>query len=259
MMQIFDEIIQWESTNRVEKRYCSVWNNSWCVTEHVMLTIFVIDFRMNEWLIGLDLKERSVTCAGVDVAMNTHLKHVKLVPKGKEAITVDQMSIRGNKIRYYILPDSLNLDTLLVDLDQPKIRPKQRGDRAPSGRGRGRGGRGRGRGRRWKNILKFTCTCMNAICNRNGHVQVKSCKFNIQLWRSSILQNQLLDRRIQWHHSTCNKLTEGWDIPYFCSPKAVKTSILRMWGLICTPRSMPPCLVHYNLCMAEGPRLEQPI
>lgn len=93
--------------------------------------------------------ERYVTCAGVDVAMNTHLKHVKLVPKGKEAITVDQMSIRGNKIRYYILPDSLNLDTLLVDLDQPKIRPKQRGGvRAPSGRGRGRGGRGRGRGRR---------------------------------------------------------------------------------------------------------------
>lgn len=27
--------------------------------------------------------------------------------------------------RYYILPDSLNLDTLLVDLDQPKTRPKR--------------------------------------------------------------------------------------------------------------------------------------
>eukprot|EP00890_Picochlorum_soloecismus_P002662 jgi/Picsp_1/3397/NSC_06235-R1_small nuclear ribonucleoprotein d1 len=101
--------------------------------------------------VQIELKNGTVvygTIAGVDVAMNTHLKHVKLVPKGKEAITVDQMSIRGNKIRYYILPDSLNLDTLLVDLDQPKIRPKQRGDRAPSGRGRGRGGRGRGRGRR---------------------------------------------------------------------------------------------------------------
>ena len=31
----------------------------------------------------------------------------------------------------YILPDTLNLDTLLVNLDQPKIRPK-RPDR-PSG------------------------------------------------------------------------------------------------------------------------------
>jgi len=35
------------------------------------------------------------------------------------------MSVRGNNIRYFIMPDSLNLDTLLVDLDQPKIRPKR--------------------------------------------------------------------------------------------------------------------------------------
>lgn len=35
------------------------------------------------------------------------------------------MSIRGSNIRYYILPDSLNLDTLLVDLDAPKTRPKR--------------------------------------------------------------------------------------------------------------------------------------
>ena len=57
--------------------------------------------------------------------MNTHLKTVKVVPKGKNPINVDHMSVRGNNIRYYILPDSLNLDTLLVDLDQPKIRPKR--------------------------------------------------------------------------------------------------------------------------------------
>ena len=57
--------------------------------------------------------------------MNTHLKSVKVVPKGKNPISVDHMSVRGNNIRYYILPDSLNLDTLLVDLDQPKIRPKR--------------------------------------------------------------------------------------------------------------------------------------
>lgn len=57
--------------------------------------------------------------------MNTHLKSVKVVPKGKNPISVEHMSVRGNNIRYYILPDSLNLDTLLVDLDQPKIRPKR--------------------------------------------------------------------------------------------------------------------------------------
>ena len=32
----------------------------------------------------------------------------------------------------YILPDTLNLDTLLVDLDQPKIRPKR--PERPAGR-----------------------------------------------------------------------------------------------------------------------------
>jgi small nuclear ribonucleoprotein D1 len=104
--------------------------------------------------VQIELKNGTVvygTIAGVDVAMNTHLRTVKLVPKGRNPITVDQMSIRGNNIRYYILPDSLNLDTLLVDLDQPKNRPKkaERGPGAARGRGRGgRGGpRGRGRGR----------------------------------------------------------------------------------------------------------------
>ena len=57
--------------------------------------------------------------------MNTHLKKVKLILKGKNPIALDHMSVRGNNIRYFIMPDSLNLDTLLVDLDQPKIRPKR--------------------------------------------------------------------------------------------------------------------------------------
>lgn len=55
--------------------------------------------------------------------MNTHLKSVKLQLKGKNPVSLDHLSIRGNNIRYYILPDSLNLDTLLVD-DTPKIKAK---------------------------------------------------------------------------------------------------------------------------------------
>ena len=55
--------------------------------------------------------------------MNTHLKVVKLIPKGRNPVTLDALSVRGNNIRYYILPDSLNLDTLLVDIDKPKQRP----------------------------------------------------------------------------------------------------------------------------------------
>ena len=94
--------------------------------------------------------------------MNTHLRAVKITLKGKNPLSVDQLSVRGNNIRwgsstlaphaqraecihavpeavdhspvglsrchtarYYILPDTLNLDTLLVDLDQPKTRPKR--------------------------------------------------------------------------------------------------------------------------------------
>lgn len=57
--------------------------------------------------------------------MNTHLKSVKLVLKGKNPVPLDHMSVRGSNIRYYILPDTLNLDTLLVDLDAPKTRPKR--------------------------------------------------------------------------------------------------------------------------------------
>lgn len=75
--------------------------------------------------------------------MNTYLRNVKATIKGKNPVQHDFLSIRGNNIRYYILPDSLNLDTLLID-DTPKhalsrVQPK-------AGRG-GRGGRGRGRGR----------------------------------------------------------------------------------------------------------------
>ncbi len=55
--------------------------------------------------------------------MNTHLKAVKLTPRGKNPVSIDHLSVRGNNIRYYILPDSLNLDTLLVDIDKPKQRP----------------------------------------------------------------------------------------------------------------------------------------
>jgi small nuclear ribonucleoprotein D1 len=81
--------------------------------------------------------------------MNTYLRNVKATIKGKNPVSHDFLSIRGNNIRYYILPDSLNLDTLLVD-DAPKhaqsrIQPKA--GRGGGGRGRGgRGGRGGGRG-----------------------------------------------------------------------------------------------------------------
>jgi len=94
------------------------------------------------------------TIVGVDVAMNTHLRTVKMTMRNRDPVQLDTLSIRGNNIRYFILPDSLPLETLLID-DAPKAKAKKKdsgGGAAGRGRGRsrgrGRGGRGRGRGRR---------------------------------------------------------------------------------------------------------------
>lgn len=96
------------------------------------------------------------TITGVDVAMNTHLKTVKMIIKNREPVQLDTLSLRGNNIRYYVLPDSLPLETLLID-DTPKAKAKKKEAARGAARGRGRGGRGarggrggrgRGRGRR---------------------------------------------------------------------------------------------------------------
>lgn len=93
---------------------------------------------------------------GVDMQMNTHVKTVKMTTRNRDPVSLDSPSIRGNNIRYFILPDALPLDTLLVDdAPKPKGRKKEeargRGRGGPRGGGgvmdRGRGGRGRGRGR----------------------------------------------------------------------------------------------------------------
>ena len=70
--------------------------------------------------------------AGVDVAMNTHLKAVKMTLKNREPTQLETLSVRGNNIRYYILPDSLPLETLLID-DTPKMKSR-RADRGGRGR-----------------------------------------------------------------------------------------------------------------------------
>lgn len=65
------------------------------------------------------------TITGVDVAMNTHLKTVKMTIKNKEPVMLETLTIRGNNIRYFILPDSLPLETLLID-DTPKSKAKKK-------------------------------------------------------------------------------------------------------------------------------------
>ncbi|KAL8763315.1 MAG: hypothetical protein Q9184_000871 [Pyrenodesmia sp. 2 TL-2023] len=112
--------------------------------------------------VTIELKNGTIlhgTITSVSPQMNTALRAVKMTQKGRDPISLDTINIRGSTIRYYILPDSLPLDTLLID-DAPKPKNKARkeqadrgarGGRGPRGRGRGgggfRGGRGRGGGR----------------------------------------------------------------------------------------------------------------
>lgn len=79
----------------------------------VMMRCMTVLTRIHCWVI-----------TGVDISMNTHLKTVKLTLKGKNPVTLDHLSVRGNNIRYYILPDSLNLETLLVE-ETPRVKPKK--------------------------------------------------------------------------------------------------------------------------------------
>jgi small nuclear ribonucleoprotein D1 len=58
--------------------------------------------------------------------MNTHLKTVKMTIKNNQPVLYETLSIRGNNIRYFILPDSLTLETLLVD-DVQKSRVNRNG------------------------------------------------------------------------------------------------------------------------------------
>ncbi|KAK3071219.1 Sm snRNP core protein Smd1 [Teratosphaeriaceae sp. CCFEE 6253] len=110
--------------------------------------------------VTIELKTGAIvhgTIASVSPQMNTNLRAAKMTLKGGAQISLDQISIRGSEIRYFILPDSLPLDTLLID-DTPKPKNKARkeqdrggargvgGPMRGGGRGRGRGG-GRGRGR----------------------------------------------------------------------------------------------------------------
>lgn len=59
------------------------------------------------------------------MSMNTHLKSVRMTLKGREPIALDTLSLRGNNIRYFLLPESIPLDTLLID-DSPQRKQRKK-------------------------------------------------------------------------------------------------------------------------------------
>lgn len=103
--------------------------------------------RLANETVVVELKNGTIvhgTVTGVDVAMNTHLKNVKVTLKHGNPVSMEHLTVRGSNIRYFILPDSLPLDTLLID-DTPVQRPPRETGLRPLARGRGgRGGRGAG-------------------------------------------------------------------------------------------------------------------
>lgn len=91
--------------------------------------------KLNNETVVIELKNGTVvngTVTGVDVSMNTHLKAVKLTVKGRDPVSMDHLTIRGSNIRYFLLPESLPLETLLVD-DAPKVKNKKSTDANKTG------------------------------------------------------------------------------------------------------------------------------
>ncbi|KAL4304276.1 hypothetical protein GQ457_10G008900 [Hibiscus cannabinus] len=87
-------------------------------TSHLNMKLVRFLMKLNNEIVSIELKNGtmvhgSITC--VDVNMNTHLKTMKLTMKGNNPVSLDHLSVRGNNICYYILSDSLNLETLLVE------------------------------------------------------------------------------------------------------------------------------------------------
>ena len=55
---------------------------------------------------------------GVDVAMNTHLKTVKMTIKNRDPVNLETLAIRGNNIRYFILPETLPLVSIILTISK---------------------------------------------------------------------------------------------------------------------------------------------
>ena len=89
--------------------------------------------------VTVELKNGTIvngTITSVSPLMNVALRAVKYTPKNRDTVTLDTMTVRGSTVRYIILPDSLPLETLLID-DAPKPKNKASKEAERGGRGSG--------------------------------------------------------------------------------------------------------------------------
>lgn len=102
--------------------------------------------------VQIELKDGTVvagTVLSVTPNMNTVLKDVRMTVKNEDPVSMDTITLRGSSIRYYVLPDTVNLDSMIIDdARRPStVRPPppKRGRGGLLQRGAGRGSpRGRG-------------------------------------------------------------------------------------------------------------------
>ncbi|KAG7697685.1 hypothetical protein KL930_000260 [Ogataea haglerorum] len=104
--------------------------------------------KLNNEKVQVELKNGTVISGeivSVTPSMNINLKNVKMTIKHRNPISLEYINIRGNQVRLVILPDELNIDSILSD---SMLRPKNLSTVAPVQKAQApiRGGR-RGRGR----------------------------------------------------------------------------------------------------------------
>ena len=76
--------------------------------------------------VTVEMKDGAIikgTIGGCDINMNMFLKAVKFTAKKKDPVSMESINLRGSNIRHIILPDSLPLDTLLIE-EAPKKKKK---------------------------------------------------------------------------------------------------------------------------------------
>ncbi|ESL06298.1 small nuclear ribonucleoprotein [Trypanosoma rangeli SC58] len=67
-------------------------------------------------LVEIELLDSSIVSGEitfVEPSMNTHMRHVKITAKGKNPAQAETYMLRGNTIRYVILPEAMNTDDVL--------------------------------------------------------------------------------------------------------------------------------------------------